>query len=252
MRLHEILRSVGLEQQLLQKAMRNPGSKVGSLNKQFNSSHANFCHASPRWSKTREPSRCSDFHQRARPDLLALVAETNGNQVSLAVMRAAGCGLMTRGTVWHVQLVTVKLQYLWREKRSKSVIPWRYYTQHWILDDTVAKSPKFCCLLVSLLLNPGGGLSLIPSKTFSKSSISSPCSRSSLLSYERSQNRMRHEACHPWVAHPTWSKMARLIASIDAKWPSSKLRNKRTCNINCKNSGILLREKYKGKRGKIY
>ena len=121
MRLHEILRSVGLEQQLLQKAMRNPGSKVGSLNKQFNSSHANFCHASPRWSKTREPSRCSDFHQRARPDLLALVAETNGNQVSLAVMRAAGCGLMTRGTVWHVQLVTVKLQYLWREKRSKSV-----------------------------------------------------------------------------------------------------------------------------------
>ena len=159
MRLHEILRSVGLEQQLLQKAMHKQqlfiqGSKVGSLNKQFNSSHANFCHASPRWSKTREPSRCSDFHQRARPDLLALVAETNGSQVSLAVMRAAGCGLMTRGTVWHVQLVTVKLQYLWREKRSKSVIPWRYYTQHWILDDTMAKPLKFCCLLVSLLFEP--------------------------------------------------------------------------------------------------
>lgn len=71
---------------------------------------------------------------------------------------------------------------------------------------------------------------MIPSKTFSKSSISSPCSRSSL---------------------PTWSKMARLIASIDAKWPSSRLRNKRTCNINCENSGIFLRE-IQREMGKIY
>ena len=143
-------------------------------------------------------------------DLLAVVADTTGNHASRAVMRAAGCGLrdwcgaVCRTHSWFPWTAQVKIRALAKKRllikgklkqrclhSRRSAKLFNRLTKvskesHWSNWASVAVCATNLWVPSSWRPSPpwfesSSGLSLMPSSTFSKSSISSPCSRSSLL-----------------------------------------------------------------------